>query len=312
MNILNKFQIRLKKLLKKYIENIEGEPTRAYLAEELGKLHSHVMRMEENRTYELNEELDSLKTELSQLHNLTVNRHEEQLQFLNKQIYDLKRSLYHNSFPEIANAFNGQFSKQKIFTDLCNVLTFDVFIETGSYLGKTTKFLSSLGKPVYSVEINEEFHKKAIALLSDEKLTNIELGDSIQFLNKLTKHIIPKQELAFIYLDAHWYNHLPLREEIILIATNHPYSIVMIDDFKVEDDNGYGYDSYEDGQEVTLNFLRKELRTHNWQVFFPSMPSKKDHITNDILPPRGTAILACDPELIHKLESISNLRHFPC
>lgn len=252
-----------------------------------------------------------LSGELSRLHYLTASRHEVQLQFMNRQIHDLKHGLYHASIPGMANAFNGQFSKQKIFADLCNAFPFDVFIETGTYLGVTTQFLARRGKPVHSVEINEECFQKAKALLRDEALVNLELGNSLKFLSRLTESDLAKRDLVFIYLDSHWYDHLPLREEIALIAKNHPRAVVMIDDFKIEDDEGYGYDSYDDAQEVTLAFLKEELRQHHWQIFFPSMPSAQDHITNDILPPRGTAVITCDPEFIPKLQRIVSLRHWP-
>jgi hypothetical protein len=85
----------------------------------------------------------------------------------------------------------------------------------------------------------------------------------------------------------------------------------MIDDFKVEDDVGYGYDSYDGGQEITLAYLHEELRNHGWQVFFPALPSIHDHMLTDILPPRGTAVVAREPKIVSTLRQLQSLRQWP-
>jgi len=52
---------------------------------------------------------------------------------------------------------------------------------------------------------------------------------------------IPTQRTLF-YLDAHWGPGTPLREEIETISRSWESSVVVFDDFAVEDDPAYGFD----------------------------------------------------------------------
>jgi hypothetical protein len=53
----------------------------------------------------------------------------------------------------------------------------------------------------------------------------------------------PTNDPTLFYLDAHWEEYLPLRDELQLIYNNFPRAVVLVDDFKVDDDLGYGFDS---------------------------------------------------------------------
>lgn len=59
----------------------------------------------------------------------------------------------------------------------------------------------------------------------------------------------------FFYLDAHWQDDVPLAEELELIAASWSDPVIMIDDFQVPDDQGYGFDSYRNGLSLTLDYL---------------------------------------------------------
>ena len=59
--------------------------------------------------------------------------------------------------------------------------------------------------------------------------------------------------LPFIYLDAHWNDDLPLPEEIDIIAKDLRNFFIFVDDFQ-QPDAGYGFDRYENGNELTLDF----------------------------------------------------------
>lgn len=257
------------------------------------------------------EETDFLRAELSRLHHLVTARLTKEIEYLHKQAYDLKRIVYHSDQMVSPAAFNGQFSKHRIFSALCSRFPFDAFVETGTYLGGTTEFLATHGKPVYSVECNPEFHEKAQLLFRHLPLVHLTLADSLEFLRSLLGTDLPPEAMSFFYLDAHWNHRLPLADEIRIIAHQHPHAVVMVDDIKVEDDDSYGYDAYDLGQQITLGFLQGALRESNWQVFFPSLPAALDHNANDILPPRGTAVLACEQEAIDTLKEVKELRHWP-
>jgi hypothetical protein len=261
------------------------------------------------RTY-ARQESDWITGELHQLHSLVTTRLAVQLQYVNKEIYAVKKGLYHAELAVSPDAFNGQFSKHRIFRDLCAVLPIDVFVETGANSGATTHFLAGFGKPVYAVEIDPGFYERAKTRVQEDVLVDLRLGDSPDFLCQLVEKELSEDLLIFFYLDAHWHDHLPLADELKIIAAHHPRAIVMIDDFKVEDDPDYGFDSYGGGQEVTLEFLERELGPHSWQAFFPKMASAQDHMATDILPPRGTSVMACDPAIAAELTSVPSLRQW--
>jgi hypothetical protein len=257
------------------------------------------------------QDIDFLREEQSRLHSLVSSRLVAQLEYLNRELYGLKQGLYHSGETPDEEAFNGQFSKHRIFADLCAVFSFQSFVETGAHTGSTTRFLCCQGKPVHAVEIAPHFFESANQRLRELPQAHLTLGDSADFLCTLCKKTLAPRELTFFYLDAHWRERLPLREELNTIALHHAHAVVMIDDFKIEDDPGYGYDAYDGGQEVSLAFLDDEIRDHGWQVFFPVLPSARDHMLTDILPPRGTAVMSSDPEILRTLHQVSSLRYWP-
>jgi hypothetical protein len=53
---------------------------------------------------------------------------------------------------------------------------------------------------------------------------------------------------VFFHLDAHWEGDLPLQEEIEIILGRFPNFLIMIDDFRVPGDSGYGFDDYGRGK----------------------------------------------------------------
>src|ERR1043166_1061331 len=92
--------------------------------------------------------------------------------------------------------------------------------------------------------------------------------------------------MLFFYLDAHWRDDLPLREEVEIISTHWPDALVMVDDFAVPDDPGYGYADYGEGRALTLELIRPALRASP-AVYFPAAPSAAETGSR-----RGCVVLA--------------------
>ena len=78
---------------------------------------------------------------------------------------------------------------------------------------------------------------------------------------------------TLFYLDAHWEEHLPLRNELELISRKFNLWIAVIDDFNVPGDDGYGFDNYGAGQILNMDYIR-QCKINNAAIFFPNVSSK--------------------------------------
>ena len=104
---------------------------------------------------------------------------------------------------------------------------YDVFIETGTYEGDTSKWASNFFNKVYTIEASENFYHK----LNFIKFPNIIsiFGNSIDHLERVLYNN------SIIYLDAHYsggntFNSYPLLSEIDYINKSNLEHIIIIDD----------------------------------------------------------------------------------
>ena len=76
-------------------------------------------------------------------------------------------------------------------------------VETGTFLGESTKVMADNFKKVYTIELDEKLYHDTSSKLKNEGYENIEfiLGDSGEKIEKLTKEI---KEPTVFFLDAHW------------------------------------------------------------------------------------------------------------
>jgi hypothetical protein len=201
--------------------------------------------------------------------------------------------------------FNWQSGRKQIFADLVTVIKFDVVIETGTWIGNTTGYMSEAsGLPVISAELTRRFHALARHRLRHLDGITLVNADSRAFIRQLAADEQLKGAFPFIYLDAHWYNDLPLREEIELIAGTWDRFVVMIDDFKVPGDEGYGYDDYGPEKVLSLDYISTPIRQHGLSVFFPAIRSSAETGLR-----RGCVVLA--PEgIAGQVTRVHSLRPF--
>src|SRR5450631_629603 len=109
---------------------------------------------------------------------------------------------------------NGQAGRRAICQELAVALAFDHVIETGTYRGVSTGFFSSVfGVPVDTVEASPRFFEYSRRRLRPEHRVTVSLGDSRGFLRELSQRPGAPGETTFFYLDAHWHEDLPLRDE---------------------------------------------------------------------------------------------------
>jgi hypothetical protein len=171
--------------------------------------------------------------------------------------------------------FNGQRQRQLLFNRLDAALSFDVFVETGAYLGTTTEMLAGLGRPVYSCEPYRELYLRSLVRLCSHPSVFLYNMESRTFLLEIF-HTQPRWKMPFFYLDAHWANDWPLPDEIGLIAENLSNFVIFVDDFQHPDPE-YGYDSYDNGVRLTLDFLLPLLNTSaHLEFLFPSAAASSE------------------------------------
>jgi hypothetical protein len=141
--------------------------------------------------------------------------------------------------------FNGQRRRQEIFRELEHRCGFAAVVETGTFRGDTTEWLAQLAaRPVFSIEISPRFHRFAQQRLHHLSQVHLARGDSRLLLDRLASDPLCPRERVLFYLDAHWGQSLPIAEELARIAGAWRRSVVVIDDFRVPDDAGYGWDDY--------------------------------------------------------------------
>ena len=91
--------------------------------------------------------------------------------------------------------------------------------------------------------------------------------------------------------------------EIALILHSGTRSVVMIDDFEVPFDQGYGYDTYGRGKKLSLGMLRS-FRSQLNDAYFPADPAAKE-----TGPRRGCLVFTSSDGLAQELNGLPSLRH---
>jgi hypothetical protein len=158
----------------------------------------------------------------------------------------------------------------------------DIFFETGTYHGKTTRIAEELGfSRVITVELQEYLYK--IAKEKNKDCTKIEyfLGDS----PKVMKEILPETEGQITFwLDAHIdggnitsttpkIRECPLYEELDVISTlKRKDHIILIDDLRIIGNYGWG-------SSTVLNVLKEKILDINENYTFSTIEGiQKDDI----------------------------------
>jgi hypothetical protein len=171
--------------------------------------------------------------------------------------------------------FNGQIARQDLVEKIIQVWSPDTVIETGTFRGVTTEWFAKCTLvPIYSCEKNKRFFLQSRQRLANFKNIHLVMQDSRDFIRDIANTEVSKKKVLF-YLDAHWEQDLPLREEISIIFQSFEYPCVIVDDFKIPFDSGYSFDDYGPGKTLSLEIL-EGLLSPEIQVAFPSTASNLD------------------------------------
>lgn len=178
--------------------------------------------------------------------------------------------------------FNGQRLRTETVRLLCAELGADGVVETGTNVGSSTLWFANLGVHVFTVELYPSYFFAARIRLRRSTGVTLILGESTEMFSLLSSHQ-QGPRCPLVYLDAHWGPRLPLAEELARVWRLWDTAIVVIDDFQVPGDSGFGYDVYPDGA-IALDSLRfpSDVR-----AYFPS-----HHSTSESGLRRGTCYLS--------------------
>jgi len=189
--------------------------------------------------------------------------------------------------------------------ELLEVYAPEQIVETGTFRGTTTRFFAEARPttPIHTAELSPRAY--GFARQNLRGLANVRLfrGDSRELLRALAENALTRGRRTLFYLDAHWGTALPIRGEIEIVFTAFLNAVVAIDDFRVPDDPGYGYDHPDQEHALTINSVNDLVERFSLRAFAPTLRSSEESGER-----RGLAILAPDDETVARLRSISTLR----
>jgi hypothetical protein len=210
---------------------------------------------------------------------------------------------HHRIFnPYGGGPMNGQCVRLEIARWILQHCGIARIVETGTYRGTTTAWFAQFALPVVTAEISPRYANFSRARL--RRLSNVEVRrrDSVTVLAELARANIDRNAPTLFYLDAHWRDYIPLADELAILTAAFPRAVVMIDDFKVPGDAGYGYDDYGPGKTIDLDLLRSCHGVPE-RVFFPAVASRWETGGR-----RGCVVFSNDTALTKEIMRLSLLR----
>jgi hypothetical protein len=201
-----------------------------------------------------------------------------------------------------ANPFNGQVNRMDVFRAILDACSISIIVETGTCRGATTEYMGkNFSGKIYSCDVDQRYFEYAKRRLAHLTNVEVQLIDSRQLFEQLFNQPILQGKPIFFYLDAHWNKDLPLLGEISLILNSNLKAVVMIDDFEVPFDQGYGYDTYGNGKKLCLQMLNG-FRDQMEYAYFPALPAVKE-----TGPRRGCIVFTTSAELDQRLRTLPSL-----
>jgi len=175
--------------------------------------------------------------------------------------------------------YSGCKYSKRVVEAMMNAATVKNFIETGTFLGHTSRDVAASfpNVSVQTVEVvystfknNEESFKS---------FPNIKAvhGSSCDFL----KEVVLEEGPTVYYLDAHWGDSHPLREELTIIRDRSMGNeIIVIDDFQVPN-RSFGYDWTPDGQIYNMAWIDGILGP-DWIYFYKDKQENDERATGQV------------------------------
>ena len=162
--------------------------------------------------------------------------------------------------------FSGCNYSKKLITKLMRELRVKQVVETGTYLGHTTKYMAETFPDVQikTVELNADHYTNAKKKFAEQKNVECFHGSSDQFMKEFKSNGLT----TLYYLDAHWNDYNPLRKEIQhIVSKSSGKDIIVIDDCEVTHRNFWA-DQVPGGGKICLDYVKDLFDWDNWQYFY--------------------------------------------
>lgn len=133
--------------------------------------------------------------------------------------------------------------KKEFLREIQSLFSIDTFIETGTYLGHTTKIASEIFNQVHSIELSEELFEKAQLNLGFIQNITLYKGDSAK---KISEMIDNSSGKLLFWLDGHYSggetakgdsSTAILSELEIIRQKGKPGSVILVDDLRFFDES---------------------------------------------------------------------------
>ena len=211
--------------------------------------------------------------------------------------------------PELRTGFgvlNSQAHRRQMCLEITRAIQPVAIVETGTFRGTATEFfaetLATTVGEVFTCEIDPLLSCYCEIRLRGFSHVHVFNLDSRAFLKALVLRRVITEGPVFCYLDAHWDDDVPLREELDILLKETEDPVIMVDDFAVPGEDGYRYDDYGPGKALSLEYLRPFDGT-GLGYFFPSLPAAEE--TGER---RGCVVIAKTRRAVERLCALPSVR----
>lgn len=171
-------------------------------------------------------------------------------------------------FPMFLNIFrkNAGFHSDRmmmeVIKEISRVFPISSFIETGTYRGNSSSYIARVFPqlPVFTCEVVEEFFGLSSKRLKKHPNIKIFHQSSEKFLNSLS--LGETGSFPLFFLDAHWYDYWPLRDELNIINSKFNKAIIIIDDFQVPGREDFVYNIEGDNLICNFDYIKDDFSSN--------------------------------------------------
>lgn len=192
---------------------------------------------------------------------------------------------YLRTFRPGSRGFHGDRVLRAFIKNLLVCHGISAFVETGTSKGETTAFVAQQDRslPVYTCEVHVPTYRETSARLASFPNIQMRESSSPAFLQGLVAKT-SLGNLPLFWLDAHWYEFWPLRDELSIITSQLGSAVILIDDFEIPGRPQFGYDTTnqyhgrptaEAPIECNLDYIKDALDPrHTYDIIFPKYPRR--------------------------------------